>query len=286
MTDLIVINKPDAMDIFTKRELITPLLEKIEAEATKESFDVSTEKGRKAIASIAYRVAQSKTYIESHGKELAAELKEIPKLVDANRKYAKDFLDALRDRIRKPLDDYEAEQHAIKLRAQIEEDHEIALLYNIKWDEEQRLKQELERLQRMEYEAKLIAAAEEKAKREAQEEAERKIREAELKAQREIEQAKMHAEMQIRLEKEKAEKDAARATHELVRKEKLEREEKERIEREQLNIQAQKKAQENMDKVHQSIIDDLLAIGMKQAQADYLLKALLHGKIKALRIEY
>lgn len=101
--EIITIKKSQAMDIFTKRELITPLLEKIEHVATQENFDASTDKGRKAIASMAYRVAQSKTYIESHGKELASELKELPKLVDSNRKYSKDFLDNLRDRVRKPL---------------------------------------------------------------------------------------------------------------------------------------------------------------------------------------
>ena len=122
------------MDVFTKRELITPLLEKIEHVATKETFDVSTDKGRKAIASMAYRVAQSKTYIESHGKELAAELKELPKLVDSNRKYVKDFLDALKDKVRKPLDEWEAEQESIKLKAKIELDHEVALLDNIEWE--------------------------------------------------------------------------------------------------------------------------------------------------------
>ncbi|OCS62006.1 hypothetical protein BBZ50_02590 [Escherichia coli] len=47
--------------------------------------DITTAKGRKEIASLAYKVAQTKTYLDGLGKDLVAELKEIPKLIDANR---------------------------------------------------------------------------------------------------------------------------------------------------------------------------------------------------------
>ncbi|EGT6367902.1 cell envelope biogenesis protein TolA, partial [Escherichia coli] len=48
--------------------------------------DITTAKGRKEIAYLAYKVAQTKTYLDGLGKDLVAELKEIPKLIDANRK--------------------------------------------------------------------------------------------------------------------------------------------------------------------------------------------------------
>jgi len=266
--EIITIQKAQAMDVFTKRELITPLLDKIEHVATQEVFDASTDKGRKAIASMAYRVAQSKTYIESHGKELAAELKELPKLVDSNRKYAKDFLDALRDRIRKPLDDWEAEQAAIKLKAKIELDHEGALLDNIEWELARKAEQDRLAKERADYEAKVLAEAEVKAKIAAEEKVRQEIIQAEARAiaaEKEAERA--------------AEQERARITHEIVIKEKAERAAHEKIE-------AQKNAQENVDRVHQSIINDFLALGLNNDQAEYILDAVKAKQIKALRIEY
>lgn len=77
--------------------------------------DVSTDKGRKEIASVAYNVARSKTTIDNAGKEFASDLKAKVKSIDQQRKYARDKLDALKDRIRKPLDEYEeAERQRIQ----------------------------------------------------------------------------------------------------------------------------------------------------------------------------
>jgi len=266
--EIITIQKAQAMDVFTKRELITPLLEKIEHVATQEVFDASTDKGRKAIASMAYRVAQSKTYIESHGKELAAELKELPKLVDSNRKYAKDFLDALRDRIRKPLDDWEAEQAAIKLKAEIEASHEIAKLDNIEWELKRKAEQDRLAKERADYEAKVLEQAEASAKIAAEEKVRNEIIQAEaraLAAEKEAERAQQQADL--------------RATREQAHKENLAREEQQRIE-------LQKNVKENVDRVHQSIINDFLAIGLNNDQAEYILDAVKAKQIKALRIEY
>lgn len=277
--EIITIQKAQAMDVFTKRELITPLLEKIEHVATQEVFDASTDKGRKAIASMAYRVAQSKTYIESHGKYLAAELKELPKLVDSNRKYAKDFLDALRDRIRKPLDEWEAEQEQIKLLAKIDTDHAEALLQNIEWELKRKAEQDRLAKERADYESKVREDAEIKARIKAQEDSRRELVEAEARAlaaeketQRQAEQAKIDIEhAQVRAEKQ------ARDT--------LEKEQ--RIKREQEEIQRQSKLnQENVDRVHQSIINDFLSIGLNNEQAEYILDAVKSKQIKALRIEY
>lgn len=266
--ELVTIQKAQVMDVFTKRELITPLLEKIEHVATKETFDVNTDKGRKAIASMAYRVAQSKTYIESHGKELAAELKEIPKLVDSNRKYAKDFLDALKDKVRKPLDEWEAEQEAIKLKAKIELDHEGALLDNIEWELARKAEQDRLAKERADYEAKVLAEAEVKAKIAAEEKVRQEIIQAEARAIA-------------------AEKEAARATEQAQIRARQEQEHKDKLAREeQMRIELQKNVKENVDRVHESIINDLLSIGLNDKQAQFILDAITDKKIKALRIEY
>jgi len=74
--------------------------------------DVNTVSGRKQIASFAFKIAKSKTAIEEVGAELAKEAKELPKRIDANRKYIKDTLDAWRDEVRQPVTDWETAEEA------------------------------------------------------------------------------------------------------------------------------------------------------------------------------
>lgn len=75
VTDLVVIEKQNAMAVFTTKEQLDPIIEAIEKEARSLVPDVSTRKGRDAIASMAHKVARSKTYIDNAGKDLVAELK-------------------------------------------------------------------------------------------------------------------------------------------------------------------------------------------------------------------
>lgn len=198
VTDLVVIEKQNAMAVFTTKEQLDPIIEAIEKEARSLVPDVSTRKGRDAIASMAHKVARSKTYIDNAGKDLVAELKALPKQIDESRRIVRERLDALKDEVRKPLTEWEAEQERIKAEeamnalhaealemneefdrqraAQIEADHELALLMNDKFDrdrEEQRRQAEQaqrERDERIQREAaeKATRDAEEKANRERQ----------------------------------------------------------------------------------------------------------------------
>ena len=198
VTDLVVIEKQNAMAVFTTKEQLDPIIEAIEKEARSLVPDVSTRKGRDAIASMAHKVARSKTYIDNAGKDLVAELKALPKQIDESRRIVRERLDALKDEVRRPLTEWEAEQERIKaeeamnalhtealvmneefdrqLAARIEADHEMALLMNDKFDrdrEEQRrqaeqaLRERDEKLQR-EAAEKATRDAEEKANRERQ----------------------------------------------------------------------------------------------------------------------
>lgn len=71
--DLVVIEKKNAMAVFTNNDQLDPLIEAIEKEARSLVPDVTTKKGRDAIASMAHKVARSKTYIDNAGKDLVAE---------------------------------------------------------------------------------------------------------------------------------------------------------------------------------------------------------------------
>lgn len=70
--------------------------------------DLSSEKGRKAIASLAFRVTKAKTAIDAAGKKLNEDLRARINVVDAERRHIRDSLDALAERARKPLTDWEA----------------------------------------------------------------------------------------------------------------------------------------------------------------------------------
>ena len=65
-----------------------------------------------APASLAYKVARSKTALDNVGKELVAELKEVPKKIDAERKRMRDLLDSWQAEVRKPLTEWEEAEAA------------------------------------------------------------------------------------------------------------------------------------------------------------------------------
>ncbi|MEH8200018.1 hypothetical protein Q7I36_01025 [Aeromonas veronii] len=111
-TQLVVIEPTTAVALFTEGQGIAELLADIRQKATSLVPDITTTKGRKEIAGVAYAVAKTKTYLEGFGKELTDKYKEIPKRIDANRKVLRDTLDALKEEVRAPLTQYEAAEEA------------------------------------------------------------------------------------------------------------------------------------------------------------------------------
>lgn len=226
--DLVVIEKKNAMAVFTNNDQLDPLIEAIEKEARSLVPDVTTKKGRDAIASMAHKVARSKTYIDNAGKDLVAELKALPKKIDESRRIARERLDALKDEVRRPLTEWEDEQDRIKaeeamnalhaealamneefdrqLAARIESDHEMALLMNDAFDREQSEKKAEAERQRIAREEDIKRQAEEKAKREAEE---KHRAELEASARREAEEraAKERAERERIEAQQRAERD-------------------------------------------------------------------------------
>ncbi|WJD60622.1 hypothetical protein [Pseudomonas kurunegalensis] len=100
--------KDTALQVYQAANGLDPYLRKIREEIDAFVPDVTTRKGREAIASIAYKVARSKTALDNVGKELVAELKETPKKVDAERKRMRDLLDAWQEEVRRPLNAWQA----------------------------------------------------------------------------------------------------------------------------------------------------------------------------------
>lgn len=111
MTDTTALALPtgDALaDVFARPEQIDPIIQRIRDEVKAHAPDLSTEKGRKEIASLAYKVSRSKTALDDAGKAMTEEIKKQAGQIDAARKKIRDQLDALRDEVRKPLTDWEA----------------------------------------------------------------------------------------------------------------------------------------------------------------------------------
>ena len=107
--------KENALQVFQTPKGLDPYLQVVRDKIDAFVPDVTTRKGREAIASIAYQVSRSKTALDNRGKELVAELKEIPKLIDAERKRVRDTLDAWQEEVRRPLTEWQkAEDDRIK----------------------------------------------------------------------------------------------------------------------------------------------------------------------------
>ena len=65
--------------------------------------DVTTKEGVSQIKSCARQIASAKTKIDNLGKQVVAELKELPKIIDANRRNFRERMEALQDEIRRPV---------------------------------------------------------------------------------------------------------------------------------------------------------------------------------------
>lgn len=94
--------------VFASAAGIDAMLARIEADVRAVRTDISTVAGRKAVASLAYKIARSRSAFDGMGKDLVADWKKQAKAVDVERARVWDRLEALQAEVRKPLDDYEA----------------------------------------------------------------------------------------------------------------------------------------------------------------------------------
>lgn len=319
-TELVVIEKSSAMAVFTSNEQLDPILEKIEKEARSLVPDVTTKKGRDAIASMAHKVARSKTYIDNAGKDLVAELKALPKQIDESRRLVRERLDLLKDEVRRPLTEWEAEQERIKveekakreaeeLAKEIELAHREALLDNIEYDRDvAERKAEAER-QRIAHEEELKRQAAEQAKREAEEKAAAELAAAKKREEDAI-SARAQAELLAKQAKERAEQEAkdAAAKAEAEKKAAIEaeqrkaQEEADRIKREAEAKEAARlaeekriadeKAKREADVKHRKVVGTEIVnaltanTSISREQAIEVLKALMDGLVPRTQINY
>jgi hypothetical protein len=261
-SEIMPVQEVNAVEVFVNGGF-DEILQQIRKEATAAVHDVNTTKGRDAIKSMAYKVARSKTALDSAGKDLVADQKAQIKKVDENRKKVREYLDSLKDEIRAPLTDFEeAEKAAIEaIKARVEEIRGMGEVYNedltpMNTDQLKARYMEIMNFQIDEsfgdwvkdaHEAKSEALEKIELAQLRQEKAEREAAEAEERRKRE------EAERQEREEKERAEreeqirKDAeakAKAEQEEAVRQAQEAEERAKRETEQAEARRQQEAKE------------------------------------------
>ncbi|MGT3216384.1 hypothetical protein [Yersinia enterocolitica] len=299
----IVIEAKNALAVFTQPDHIESILQQVEKEVNSFVPDVSTKKGRDAIASLGLKVAKTKTYLDGLGKDLVTEYKEVPKKIDASRKTVRDRLDALKEKVLLPKLEFEAEQERLKLEAvriaaeeaysvmwqeahdmdavitiriaekaaaKKEADHEMALLMNDAFDRAQADKKaEDERLQK-ERDDRIAAEAAAKVKRDA-----------DLAAQQERE-ASARREAELKFQAEQAERDrialvlkAEREKQEAIAAEKLKaQQEAERVQREAKQKEDARLAEEKR------VADEAAARAANEAHRKTVGTAVVNGLIE------
>lgn len=229
-TELMVHTDKTPAQIAASDEECDAFIAKIKEEVAQFEPDTSTGTGRKAIASLAYKVARTKTAIDEAGKKLTEEAKKQIDKVNETRRRMRSELDALRDAARAPLSRweeaeakriayYEGEIESMAAAARVEAgtssddiqtrlDELSMVLITPKWAEFEAQglrihKEATERLQRALADAKKAEAEAAELAR-LREEAEKREREEAERQAEEKRQAEIRAEAE-RLEKEREE---------------------------------------------------------------------------------
>jgi len=319
MTELSVIEiKPEQAPVLYVPNGLEKFLDQIRAEVN-EVPDLSTAKGRARVASLSALVSRSKTAIEKPGRDYLRHLKEAVKPAEAELRRFVTACDELRDEVRRPLTEWEAEQERIaaenqmnawheealeinadfdrQFAARIESDHEMALMMNEKHDRErEEARAEAER-KRIAHEEELKRQAAEQARRDAEAAAQRDReeaarREAELKAAAErAERERIETQQRAEREKKEAAERAERDKQEAIAAERRRQEEAEAARQAEAKRIADEEAKRAADKEHRRVINlqakaDLIAQGIPDDIAELCIKAIVTGNVRNISIKY
>jgi hypothetical protein len=308
--ELATIEKLDAVQVFTGGG-VDPILKAISEEVRLHEPDTSTDKGRKDIASLAYKVSQSKVLLEKAGKSLVTGWKEQAKAVDEVRKMVRDSLDELRDEARQPLTDWETAEKerdaACLLMMEIAQAHIDALVHNdivdreadlaakelaMELAEEQRIAKEAfasSELERVAREKKIAEDAVAEEKRQAEAEKIRVAEEAQEKidrVKREKREFEINAEIEKRESKER--EDRAKIRADLEKKQVVEDERKRVAAELETNRLADEKIAAN--KTHQKKVNNAALAALcgivKEAEAKKIIVAISKGEVPHITINY
>jgi hypothetical protein len=110
-TDLIVAEaQRNAVALFTDEQKYDEFYKRVRDSVSGFVPDVTTDKGRREVASVAFRVTKAKTTLDKAGLALTEEWRQKTNAVNAARKKMVTQLDALADEIRQPLTEWEQQE--------------------------------------------------------------------------------------------------------------------------------------------------------------------------------
>ena len=287
-------NSNEVIEAFKIEGGAQALFDRIASQARSIVPDLSTDKGRKAIASVARKVATTKTAFDAHGKALKEQYTVITNKIDADRKLFRDQCDALRDEVRQPLTDWEQaekdrvakhENSILVIKEHLQEldslnaeriANRIEHLENFDVDytfEEYEDQAKLARFETLETLRKALAErekyeaeqAELEAKRQAEALRQQQERDAQI-AREATEKAQREAEERARFEAERVQRDKAESEQREARL--LAEKEAAVLREQQLKIQAEQQAkQAEIDKQQAIEAERLRNIAEQAAQA-------------------
>lgn len=323
LTELMVI-PTNLAEVFEVEGALNPFAQIVHDAVAEFQGDASTDKGRKEIRSVGAKINASIKFIDDIGKNYVAEIKARPKMIDANRKVFCDDLKALRELKMQPLVDWEnAEKARIALLRETlnsiveSADHVISngsvesveaeingiLSEDGDWqdivgDAEATKMQLIKRLNARK--EQLIQHEKETQERIAREvEAQKAKAEADAKAKIEAEsQARLKAEQDaINAEKAKAQAEIDAKNAEIARQQKeMEDQRQTEARQAQQKIEAEQKAEterlareadtENRKRVNNEIKDALEFLGLGEAMAIEVVKAMVKGQIPNITVNY
>lgn len=306
---LAIITKQNVVQFFAEKGL-DPVIEKIKKEVNAFVPDMTTEKGRKDIASFAYRIAKMKTQMDDLGKDLVSGIKQQAKIIDAERGRAWDIIEQLQKDVRKPLTEWE-EKDALRVAEHKKHLEELQALIVLplqpSLEELQRRFDVVNTLKNRDFEefkvlsdtaisaaitgltqkielTKKQAADQAELERLQSAEKERQQKEREERLQKEAaDKAKTDAETAARATLEKAAKETADAT---ARADRAEKEKNDAIEKERKRVADEKKAEEDAaakreaNKKHRTKINNEVLEALKKIVDEDTGKAIIEAIVK------
>ena len=121
MKELITLNDKKVLAAYSDGSGLDSVVAKVTALVDNFEYDLTTSKGRSAISSLSGKISKAKVRLDDLGKDLTVDWKAKAKAVDVSRNKMRGEMDALRDRARKPLTDWEDEEkfRILKLEEQV-----------------------------------------------------------------------------------------------------------------------------------------------------------------------
>ena len=283
-TSLIPIEIPDPVAVFVGGG-IDSILAKVEEKANEKAGDLSAEtsEGRKEIVSLAYKIARSKTIIDDIGKNLVSDWKKKAGEVDETRKRSRDFLDSLKDKIRKPVTEYEdaekrkEEEERTRKQREIEErEAEVARKEKEIRDTEEAARLEKERAER---EETIREEARERAEKNAAEAIERSKHDAEMAEKRRVE-----AEEKAKIDKELAVKKAQEQIRQKLEQERIAEEAEAAEQKKKTDVAAADR--DHQAKINREVLACFVKNGFSEADGKKIMTLVAKGQIVHMAINY